>query len=329
MTSVQTICKLACCVVLSLLVCSSGCPAADCCRTPWYGDHERGWFFYEPEPEPEPELLLPPVPEPQQAEATAGPAVPPGPAVLSVEWIKKYLEIFKTKAIDEPTPENVSAYLYIQRVMLDKSERFSEAVGNVVRKDPFLDQNSRRPLAAFANMQFARAALSAREELLAQVAKKVGIFFFFQSSCRMCEIQAPVLKNLQDRYGFVVFPVSVNGLPLGNGMFANYTQDRGQVRALGIVKTPALFLGRPAGREIIPLGQSALSKEQLEQNILAAAQEAGWITPEEFRKTQGMDTSLALNLKPEDMPASINEAEIQEYIKGLYLKLGEKKNGQN
>ena len=77
------------------------------------------------------------------------------------------------------------------------------------------------------------------------------------------------------------------------------------------------------------MGQSALSKEQLEQNILAAAQEAGWITPEEFRKTQGMDTSLALNLKPEDMPASINEVEIQEYIKGLYLKLGEKKNGQN
>ncbi len=321
MMCVRTLCKIACCVVFSLLICSSGWAAGDCCRTPWYGDHERGWFFYEPEPEPEPEFVLPGPQELKQAEAPAQPAAPAGPSVLSAEWIKKYLEIFKTKAIDEPTPENVSAYLYIQRVMLDKSERFAEEVGNVVRKDPFLDQNSRRPIAAFANMQFAQTALKAREEVLAKIAKKAGIFFFFQSSCRLCAVQAPVVKNLQDRYGFVVFPVSVDGLPLENGKFAKYTQDRGQAQALGIVKTPAMFLGRPEGREIIPLGQSALAKDQLEQNILAAAQEAGWITPDDFKKTQGMDTSLALNLKPEDMPASINEAEIQDYIKGLYQKL--------
>ncbi len=313
--------RLFCALVLFAVCAATSAVAAstaDCCR--WYGDHERGWFWYEPEPEPEedflPELDLPPV--------AAAPSVekPADPPVLSAAWIRKYLEQFQERAIDNPTPENVAAFLYIQRAMMDKSQRFAEMVQNVVRQDPFLDQNTRRPIAAFGNNLFAREALAARKELLEKIARQAGIFLFFQSTCKHCEIQAPVLKSLQERYGFVVFPVSLDGQPLGNGMYPDYATDRGQARALGIVKTPAMFLGKPSGQEIVPLGQNTLAMPQLEEAILAGARDAGWITPEEYNRTQGMDATLALNLTAEAMPVGLSEEAVVEYIKGLYRDLG-------
>jgi len=290
----------------------------------WYGDHERGWFWYEVEPEPEPEEPLPEIAVPPPAEPPGEAARPAEPPVLSAAWIRKYLEHFQMRAVDNPTPENVAAYLYIQRVMMDKSQRFAEVVQNVVRQDPYLDQNTRRPVAAFGSNLFAREAVAARKELLANIARKAGIFFFFQGACKQCEIQAPVLKGLQDRYGFVIFPVSLDGRPLPNGMYPQYAGDQGQARALGVMKTPAMFLGRPSGREIVPLGQNTLAMTQLEENILAGARDAGWITPEEYNRTQGMDASLALNLTPEAMPTGLSEEAVVEYIKGLYREQGGK-----
>lgn len=283
-----------------------------------YQDHERGWFWYEvePEPLPEPEALLP------EAAAPPAPAQPQDPPALSAAWIRKYLEEFQQRAIDDPTPENVSAFLYVQRAMLDKSQRFAEAVARAVQMDPYLNQNLRRPIAGFGNLAFAREMQAARQEVLGKVAQQAGIFFFFQSTCKQCEIQAPVLKSLQDLYGFVVFPVSVDGQPLANGLYPSYAVDKGQAQVLGVVKTPAMFLGRPQGREVVPLGQNTMARDQLEQAILVAAREAGWITPEEFNRTQRMDSTLALHLSPSAMPVGLSEAEVVEYLKQLYREQG-------
>ena len=326
MSRIRHFCARAICAVCVFI--SLAAPASageDCCHSPWYGDHERGWFWYEVEPEPEPEEpeIVPPVAEmpPAQQPAEQKPA---GPPVLSAAWIRKYLEQFQERAIDNPTPENVAAFLYIQRVMMDKSQRFAEMVQNVVRQDPYLDQNTRRPIATFGNNLFAREAQAARQAMLEKIARQAGIFFFFQSTCKQCDIQAPVLKSLHDRYGFVIFPVSLDGMPLANGMYPDYAADRGQARALGVVKTPAMFLGRPSGKEIVPLGQNTLAAPQLEEHILAAARDAGWITPEEYNRTQGMDASLALNLTPEAMPVGLSEEAVVEYIKSLYRGLGER-----
>lgn len=297
---------------------------AEAAPLPWYSDHERGWFWYEVEPEPEPEEQAPETAMPPAPEVPARAEQPADPPVLSAAWIRKYLEKFQERAIDNPTPENVAAFLYVQRAMMDKSQRFAEQVVNVVRQDPYLDQNTRRPIATFGNNLFAREAQAARQAILQKIARQAGIFFFFQSTCKQCEIQAPVLKGLQDRYGFVVFPVSVDGLPLANGLYPDYAADRGQARALGVVKTPAMFLGKPSGREIVPLGQNTLAAPQLEENILAAARDAGWITPEEYNRTQGMDASLALNLTPDAMPVGLSEEAVVEYIKKLYREQGEK-----
>ena len=110
----------------------------------FYGDKERGWFWYE-EPisddEPVEDVAPPPEPPPpKEIKAEQPPAKPAEAKPLSAEWFRKNMEKYRDKAIDEPTPENVSAYMYLQRVVLDKSEKFAQVTQQVVMSDPVLDE---------------------------------------------------------------------------------------------------------------------------------------------------------------------------------------------
>jgi conjugal transfer pilus assembly protein TraF len=283
----------------------------------WLNDHERGWFWYEEFPEELPQEPVEPSPELPQALAPASSKFQ-GPAALSVEWIKENLEKYKVWAIDNPTPENVAAYMYLQRVILDKSQRFAEQVKHVVQLDPYLDQGTRRPISSYGGAQFSKEAMVVRQRLLAHIAEQAGIFFFFQGGCGHCETQAPVLKSLQERHGFIVFPISIDGRALQNGLFTKFVLDRGQARRLQVIQTPALFLGKPNTRDIIPLGQSTLSRDQLEERILTAARDAGWVTPEEYNRTRGFNAGMALDLKPNSLPPNLKEQDLIRYIKKLY-----------
>lgn len=278
----------------------------------WSAEHERGWFWYEIEPfvieEPEPEPLKSQVP----------PVVPEGPAPLSSQWFKDNLEKYQMLAIDNPTPENIEMYMYLQKAMLDKAQRFSEMVTRVVQFDPFLDQNTRRPIATFGAAMSSRQALESRREVLGKISRQAGIFFFFKSDCQHCEIQAPLLKSLQDMHGFKIFPVSLDGRPLQNDLLGKFERDRGQARAMGVIKTPALFLGRPGTKEVLLLGQSSMARPQLEERIIEAAYEAGWITQSEYQSTRGMKSEMALDLKPGQIPQEIDEGRLLEIIKRLY-----------
>lgn len=280
---------------------------------PWLMEHERGWFWYEEpiiEPEPEPE------PESQNIIGQPGPQT--GPAPLSAQWIRENLEKFQMQAIDNPNPENIERYMYLQRVMLDKAQRFTEGVTRVVQFDPYLDQNTRRPIASFGGAASSRLALEGRREALGRIARQAGIFFFFKSGCQHCEIQAPLLKNLQELYGFKVFPVSIDGKPLQNDLFGGYERDQGQAKKLGVVQTPAMFLGRPDTREVLLLGQNTMARPELEERIIEAAIEAGWIDQKEYQSTKGWNSWMALDLRQDQVPKDMDEAHLLEFIKRLY-----------
>ena len=281
----------------------------------WLRDHERGWFWYEDpfvieEPEPEPEPEMPQIMVPPEAQD--------GPAPLSAQWFKDNLEKYQMLAIDNPTPENIERYMYLQRVMLDKSQRFAEAVTRVVQFDPLLDQNTRRPIASFAGATSSRLALEARREVLKKIAGQAGIFFFFKSTCQHCEIQAPLLKNMMEMYGFKIFPVSVDGRPLQNDLFGGFERDLGQARAMGVIETPAMFLGRPGTREVLLLGQTTMARPQLEERIIEAALEAGWITQSEYQSTRGWKSEMAVDMRPDQVPEDLDEGQLLEFMKRMY-----------
>lgn len=282
--------------------------AADLSRG-FYDGKAQGWFWYEdppileePEPEPEPEPMPPAVVVAAEPEAK-------GPPVFSTAWLRaampKYLEL----AIDEPTVENVRTYMYMQRIMMDRAERFAQATQRTVMGDPFLDESVRRPLASFAVAGMDEKAGQGTTAIVRQIAQSAGLFFFFDSTCQLCELQAPLIKNLQDHLGFAVVPVSLDGKNLRGSPWQTFRTDNGQAQLLNVRSLPAIYLASADG-EFELVGQSAYSLPELKDRILLAARRRNWISQEEFNLTRpiGNYTNIAEILDAGDIEAALQPA---------------------
>ncbi|OAI26289.1 TraF-like protein [Methylomonas koyamae] len=267
----------------------------------YFTDKQRGWFWYEVLPEQvkklQPEIQVDqkkPKPDnkpPSDVQAEIEPKTQAKPSAepqpLSSAWLKQNLEHYLNQAIDDPSPENVAAFYYLQRVMMDKAERFTNAARYVVMSDPQLDETVRRPVATYAANEANHQASVVAERALKAIAAQAGILFFFRSDCPYCHVQAPILAMLENAYGFKIYPVSLDGLPMPNGFFSQFKRDNGQAAMLGVEQTPALFLMKPP-KQIVPLAQGALSLEEVTGRILLAAKEAGWIEASQYQTTQGI-----------------------------------------
>lgn len=272
--------------------------------TRFYERGAEGWFWYAPEPplvpEPEPQPAPEPPPSPlSDAPESATPkeatvaTPPPEPEPLSAAWLRANLERYQLQAIDDPSPTKVALYLYLQRLALDKASRFTEAYQRVVQSDPYLDETTRRPVGNYANL-LNRIAGQQRAAVLKDLAGEVGIWFFYRSDCPYCAAQAPVLGFLSEQTGLRVQAIALDGRPLPDGRFPAFRRDTGQAARLGVVSTPALFLVRPP-EGIVPLAQGLLSLSDLEQRLLLAAREAGWIDEDAYARTKPVVADLRLD----------------------------------
>jgi len=277
----------------------------------YFTDKQRGWFWYEVQPEPvlkrkpQPSKVVPSLPS--ITETPPRPITPVEPEPLTSVWLRKNMETYLNKAIDEPSHENVAAFYYLQRTMMDKAERFTNAARYVVMSDPQLDETVRRPVATYAANEANHQASVMADRALKDIAGVAGILFFFRSDCPYCHVQAPILSMLEKAYGFKIYPVSLDGLPMPNGLFGHFKLDQGQAALLGVEQTPALFLMKPP-KQILPLSQGALSLEELTSRILLAAKEAGWLEASRYQTTQGLRST------PQLLPTtgSINAATAQD-----------------
>lgn len=266
----------------------------------YFTDKQRGWFWYEVQPEPvlkrKSELPKPPKPAPSlpaTAETSPKLITSAEPEPFTSAWLRKNMETYLNKAIDEPSHENVAAFYYLQRVMMDKAERFTNAARYVVMSDPQLDETVRRPVATYAANEANHQASVMADQALKDIAGQAGILFFFRSECPYCHVQAPILSMLEKVYGFKIYPVSLDGLAMPNGLFGSFKLDHGQAALLGVEQTPALFLMKPP-RQIVPLSQGALSLEELTSRMLLAAKESGWLEASRYQTTQGIRSTPML-----------------------------------
>lgn len=254
----------------------------------FYSGGAEGWYWYQDPQKEEEETLEPPIPP--VAEATPEPKeskpVDQGHPPFSLKWVQEMLPKYKEKAWDDPTPENVQAYFLIQRFAMDKANRFADVAQKVVVGNIFLDESLRRPLTMGFQKYVDYKAQQNAQEVLQKIAQKAGIFFFFKSDCRFCEVQAATIKDFE-LLGFQILAISVDGGELPNFKFENTRIDEGQAYAMGVTSTPAMFLIDENGT-FTPLGQTLIGNNELQERILIVAQRAGWITEEEFRETRQM-----------------------------------------
>lgn len=248
----------------------------------FYRQNTQGWFWYQTLPELEDELsnVNDPSAQPIRSSQTSTMEKP----ALTAAWFRENMQHYMDKAIDEPTPGNIKAYLYLQRIMMDKSSEFSDMSQQIVMGDPNLDEISRRPLAPFASQAMDKFAREQTELVLKEIANRAGLFFFFRSDCPYCHAQAPVLESFAEQFGMPVLPISLDGQPLASGQFPNFRVDQGQAIALNVHSVPALFLLGPEDN-FLPISQGTVSFDELSQRVILAAQQARLISSEAYQRT--------------------------------------------
>jgi conjugal transfer pilus assembly protein TraF len=154
-------------------------------------DKDLGWHFYytDPVPEKKPKEALP---------LPSAPAAPKGPPPMSVEWIKTNYPIIQQRAINSPTPQNLRAELFAQRVMLDKAEVYTRTREIVQSTDPNLQEGVRMPLYGGAATALAMQSKKTRDEAFDELSEKVGLIVFYDHACSFCR-QSVTLVNYLSR----------------------------------------------------------------------------------------------------------------------------------
>jgi len=241
-----------------------------------YAKHDEGWFFYK-DPrfvEKKPEEPPPSLPK----EAGAAVAKPP---VGSVAWIRENIDKIRDRAIDNPTPENIELFGYVQKLMMDKSEIFASRMVASNATNPALDESISNPRSAVALGGMYKAKSDAMEELLKKLSQEVAIWYFFRSDCPYCAKEDPVLQWYQQKYGYSILPISTDGAPLADNSFPDWVPDQGQAEKLSVTATPTLYLVHPPS-DVVLLGIGVQSSGEINERIIEVAHNEKWISDKEY-----------------------------------------------
>jgi len=231
---------------------------------PYWGERERGWFWYR---ETAPQDKEKPKPRTAAPQAPARPA-----ALLEFDALQKRVEELRNIAIVRPTEANIRNYLAVQAEVIDKASVFADVAQRVIWAHPEFDYTvTGRPVNAKALEVFDRDQINAREGTAFALARDHALFFFFRSDCPYCHQFGPYLREFEAKFGLTVVPISVDGGPLLPA-FPNPKIDNGIARALDVREVPALFLVEPASGKIVAIGYGVLSESELLERLQVVSQ---------------------------------------------------------
>lgn len=254
----------------------------------FFDNKERGWFWWEVEPE-EPEEE--PIKEPK-VPIVVTPEKPPEneqeEVVIGVKWLKENLPKLEQAAVENPTETNLANYAYAQRLSLDYASRFSSKMMDFMTNEQILSEERRRPTTKVALNSFNFQRDQEERNVINMMADTTHIWFFYRSDCPYCHKQIPILKTLQQQYGFEILAVSMDGLSIPGAEEWPMVVDRDlrMTKELKVVGTPSLFLVSNKKEFRYPLTSGLQPLNKLFSRISLAAKETGTISEDEYNKTQ-------------------------------------------
>ena len=201
---------------------------------------------------------------------------PPPNAVSRLDAITAELRELKARAILEPTNENVTAYVRFQRAQLDRASLFSDVWQRAIWQDPDLDYTLQRPVSTLGKRQWQDARTSERNNVMQNLGRRYGLFYFFAQSCGACEVMSPIVQSVAGTWSITVRAISTDGGPSRH--FPNYTVETTQRSKMGLEPkiTPAVVLWDAELRRAIPIGYGVMSADELLDRIyLLTTKEAG------------------------------------------------------
>jgi len=239
--------------------------AASLAGNEYYGDRERGWFWYE-----EPPVEVEEPKEDKTPEPVAAAPVMPAP-MAPREILKKQGEDWEdamAMAILDPTQENIEEYLAKTTQIQQQAQTFSTEFKRTIWTTPEYDYSLVRPTSPEAVMAANQQKQEDYSRQLMDIANKKGLIFYFRSDCPYCHKFAPLLKRFGESYGFTIIPVTLDGgglpeypYPKANGVLGHQLQ---------VSSVPALFMVDPAQNKVAPVGYGYRDWTKLTSQILYA-----------------------------------------------------------
>lgn len=290
-------------------------PCQSYAKEQFFERKDEGWYWYKDPADKKKQEKKQDEPAPAPVSKSEKPADPP----FSVSWLRRNLPVLLDRAIDNPTKENIEAYMYAQRITMDKSQRFAEETQKVVYADPYLDENNRVPLASFARSDWLFQADSSQKEAMRHLSKVSAIWLFFDSRCDFCKKQVDILEGFREKYGFIVKYISIDGKALP-GM-KDYLVDQGQSKTLEVKLTPTTVLVAPPDKYLV-VSQGAMAEDQLMERIFLAADTTGLIPKDLVARADPyrrgvLDTKDIEGAPTDDDPAKWVQF-LKEKLKGRY-----------
>jgi conjugal transfer pilus assembly protein TraF len=222
----------------------------------------------------------------------------------SSAWLAEHLPKIRELAMDNPTKDNVRLYAYFERVAFDKADRFSTVYEQVQKTEPMLNENMRRPTSSAAREVIGDRVRDGMDKATTEILSNNALVFFFEGDCDLCESMAQELTLMDRRYNVTILPVSVDGKPLGSGLFPEFKVDRGQAEIIGIPTYPAVVVYEPENHAWVPIQYGFQGRGALMMTLTEFGVERGWITKEQYAATKTMtyNSLLEVPIEKSDMP---------------------------
>lgn len=249
-------------------------------HTSFFGEHERGWHWYEPVPTCEEPAADEDTPESRDAQKQNHRPKTPS------DLIKAYREELENRlhaAWVYPTPQNIKAYQEMQKDMMDRSKVFSTVWLQTVFQNPELDHTLISPVNQRGRHLQIDLEKNRTFEVIKGLSQTWGLFFFFSNDCPYCHQFAPIVKKFASSYQWEVIAIQIgDSSAIGTNnqddiskLFPNVQPNNGLFQAWGIKVLPTLFAVNPKTQEAIPVAYGLTSLDEMENRIMTLLGDKG------------------------------------------------------
>jgi conjugal transfer pilus assembly protein TraF len=223
-------------------------------RHSFYGDSERGWYYFEQkEEEAEPPKahphLMQSFQDPQQA----------------LEAFQKELETRKVTLVMRPTVENAKKYIEWQKNMMDNATEVSRVWQIALMRNPSLDSRLEHPIGQQAiQIRHDQKAESTKKKLQ-EFSRHFTLYVFVKDGCPYCAAFEPVLDAFAKEWGFQVKAIGLDG---SRSAFFPTENAPAMVQELGIKNAPTVIAIHAPLKLALPLSVGFVSTEELVRNTI-------------------------------------------------------------
>lgn len=203
-------------------------------------------------------------------------------AAMSSAWIKENLPDFRRNAADDPSPENVLAMLYMEKMLRDRGKALGVAAKRYAQLDPYLDASHKSSSSTKKGLYDRKKFYERKFEVANQLlkSKKIGLWIFYNSKkCDLCNPAFRVFEEFIEANETPAIMIATDNKAPNTDYLKDLPikYDDEMVKKYGITEYPTVFAYNLESKEFVQIARGLVTKQDFVDRIISAASFSGWI----------------------------------------------------